>query len=99
MSECACPIRRFALDATDWTPIVAPVSCSYYAILGTVGGNAILRCSDPSNLPATEHQVGGGGWYALLSPRHGPPRYAAGDTVIWLQAVQGTETAIVEFIL
>lgn len=53
------------------------------------------RCSDQSDDAATCYQIPAGMGYALVVPRFGPHRFAAGETVTFLK---GTGTAIVEFI-
>ena len=100
MPETVCPIRRFALTADGWTPVIAPVACNNYAILGTDGGAAIWRCSDDAN-DQTQHKLSSNESYALVIAKHwlNEDRFKAGDTVTYLKADQGTETAIVEFIL
>jgi len=75
--------------------VIAPIPCSYFGILKSVSGSAMLRCSD-QNDPTTSYQTEG---YALIAPRHGPCRFKTGDTVGFLMATVASDTAIVEFVL
>lgn len=81
--------------------MIAPINCNCYAILGTDGGTAIWRCSDDANAAETQHKLPAAESYALVISKHwlNEDRFRAGDTVTYLKADQGTETAIVEFIL
>jgi hypothetical protein len=95
MGACG-QIRRFTLNADDYTEITTPVDCSYYAILGTADGSSIVRSSDPENVDAW-HEITGS--YAfIVPPTSSAARWSAGSVVTWLKAKTGTAIAIVEFI-
>lgn len=97
--ESQTKIRRFPLSTDTFTPIVAPASCSYFAILGTEDGTAMIRSSDPNNenawysMPANQS-------YGLIVPHQGAgmKRFGEGEIITYLKAVGGVGPAIVEFI-
>jgi hypothetical protein len=99
MAECQSKIRRFPLSTDEFTPIVAPASCSYFAILGTDDGTVMIRSSDPDNAEAW-YQMTAWSSYGLIVPHQGAgmKRFGEGETVTYLKAVGGTGPVIVEFI-
>jgi len=91
-------VKRFALSTSEWTPIVTPIACNYFAILGSSDGAAMSRCSTPSSEQSWSD------WYdlqdyALVVPRMGERRFEPGDTVTYLKGKTPGQSAIVEFIL
>lgn len=98
-------IQQFALSTASWTPVIAPINCSYYIIVGNQDGTAMLRCSDPND-PNSSYTMPAGGWYSLLATGPVYPndpgntcRYKAGTVMTYLKALTGAGPAIVEFIL
>jgi len=91
------PIRRFPLQTDQWTPIVTPVDCSHFAILGNADGSPMLRSSDPQDQNAW-HQLTGSYAFIVAPPGGCRTRWRAGDTLGYLKSVAGTGPAIVEFI-
>lgn len=95
------PIVRYTLNADEWTAIIAPMNCNYYAFVSD-DGSAILRCSDPDNPLAWQNTLG----YAFIVPAPSASaattniyRFMAGETITWLKAQPGKNTvAVVEFI-
>ena len=84
----------------QWVPIVAPIGCNYYAIIGNFDGSAMMRCSDPNDAN-TEYEIPAGGGFALFVPPHPPnlsiPRYSPGSVVTYLMALSGVGPVICEF--
>jgi len=102
MSECQAKIRRFTVSTDDYTAIVAPAACSYFAILGTENGKALLRSSCPGNTSAWYRMAQGIG-YGLIAPHQGVSmsRFGEGDIVTYLKVDDPgpcTFDVIVEFI-
>jgi hypothetical protein len=99
MSECQSKIRRFNLSTDVFTPIIAPGACSYFAILGTDDGSAMIRSSDPSN-PSAWYTMIANQSYGLIVPHQGAgmKRFGEGETVTWLKSEGGIGPVIVEFI-
>lgn len=99
MAEIASAIRKFALITTAYTPIIAPICCNYYLIIGNQDGSAMLRSSDGTD--ANSYEMPAGGWYSMMAP---PMilafqcRFQQGNIVTWLKAVAGVGPAIVEFV-
>ena len=107
MAQPRSAIRNFVLSSVAWTPVIAPIDCSYYLIVGNVSGKAMLRSSDPANSDA-EYTMPAGGWFGMVAPNTLPsssdywnPRYRAGDIVTYLKAASAGDTgpAVIEFIL
>jgi hypothetical protein len=96
MADTATVIRRFPITSGSWTAIVTPVPCSYYMIFAE-GGNGMKRASDPNNASA-QYTMPTGTGYAVDAARRAGPRFNAGDTVTWVQAVSTSDTCIAEFI-
>jgi hypothetical protein len=96
MSKCdsVCAIRRFSVTPDGWTPIVAPIGCSYFSIIGETADLRLLRSSDPGNDSAWYECTG----YALVAPYVGI-RFASGSVVTYVKAAQAAGTVIGEFIL
>jgi len=94
-------IRTFPITSTDFTPIVAPINCDYYAILGTQGGGAVIRSMDPDDDQA-QHVIAPGGWYALVVPKSRYSgreyRFQKSETVMYAKSTGPDDTVIVEFI-
>jgi hypothetical protein len=88
-------IANFSLNETDWTPILAPFDCNYYAILTANGGPWPYRCSDPSD-PGTSYLMGGG--YDLFVPHCNRARFLAGNVVTYLKSSSGNVRVAIEFI-
>jgi hypothetical protein len=99
MAECQAKIRRFTVSTEEWTPIIAPSACSYFAILGTEDGCALLRSSNPEDESAWYRLAPGMG-YGLIVPHQGVSmaRFGEGEIVTYLKACQATGPVIVEFI-
>jgi len=101
MKETAHAIRTFPITSGEWTPIIAPINCDYYAILGTVGGVAVIHSTDPDN-PQAQHVLGSGGWYALVVPKSKfsgrEYRYQTSETVVYVKSTGGDDQVIIEFI-
>jgi hypothetical protein len=98
-------IRQFAISTSEWTPIVTPIDCSYFILIGNQDGSAMQRCSDPNDI-TTSYTMQAGGWYALNASGVGvtgwngkPARFPAGATVTYIKALSGVGPVIVEFIL
>ena len=96
MGKCdsVCAIRRFPVTHDDWTPIVAPIGCSYFSIIGETADLKLVRSSDPSNGSAWYECTG----YALVAPYVGM-RFSPGSIVTYVKAAQDAGTVIGEFIL
>jgi hypothetical protein len=99
MYECQAKIRRFTLSPDQFTPIVAPSACSYFAILGTQDGLALIRSSNPEDDSAWCRMEPGMG-YGLIAPHQGAAmkRFGENEVVTYLKSVGGTGPVIVEFI-
>ncbi len=90
-------IAQFPLSTTQWTPIIAPIDCNYYLIIGNQDGSAMLRCSDDTDA-STVYTMQTGGWFSFLSPVFSRNyRFKTGDVVTYVKATSGTGPAIVEF--
>jgi hypothetical protein len=101
MTEINSAIRRFALSTTEWTPIVAPINCNYFLIIGSSDGSAMHRCSDPNNAESA-YEIPPGGWYSMMAPTPSTGvawyRYRPGDAVTYLKATAGNPMVFVEFV-
>jgi hypothetical protein len=101
MTETVHAIRTFAITSEAWTPIIAPINCDYYAILGTLNGAAVIRSSDSSNSQA-QHVLSAGGSYALVVPKSGfsglAYRFRASGIVMYLKSAGVDDQVIIEFI-
>jgi hypothetical protein len=92
--ETCYPIRRIQLNTEEWTPVLTPIDCAFYAILGTSDDSAVLRSSDPDNEEAWHKTYG----YAFIVEGTHRVRWSAGQAVTYLKALSGTPKAIVEFV-
>jgi hypothetical protein len=97
MADCKCVIRQIPLIEGEYVPIIAPISCSYFAILDC-GPSAVMRSSDPDN-PEAEYEIYAHNGYALIVPSHTMYRFTAGDILTYLKSLSGSGPAIVEFSL
>lgn len=103
-------IRLFALNTSTYTPIVTPIDCNFYLIVGADDGTAMRRSSDGTD--PNSYLIPAGGWYGFVAPttmiaQNPLPtkakdviaviRWFAGDTVTYIKASAGTPKAIVEF--
>ena len=96
MADTKCVIRRFAVDSSDWTAIVAPVPCSFYMVFAE-GGTQMMRSSDPTNAQA-QYTMPPGAGYAIAASHERTRRFNQGDTVTWIRTVGGSDVAIAEFV-
>jgi len=101
MTETVHAIRTFPINSSEFTPIIAPINCDYYAILGTLNGVAVIRSSDPSN-PQAQHVLAAGGSYAFIVPKSGfsgkQYRFQASAEVMYLKSSGIDDQVIIEFI-
>jgi len=99
MPECQAKIRRFTLSAEEYTPIVAPAACSYFAILGNEDGSALFR-SSTGCADGCWYRMAPGVGYGLIVAHIGASlkRFGEGEIVTWLKTESGSGPAIVEFI-
>jgi hypothetical protein len=99
MGDTACMIRRFPVNSSTWTPIVAPCVCSYYMVFAE-GEMQLMRASDPANDEAKYTMPPGAGYSVAVTLQGRPSgiRFQAGDTVTWIKTVAGTDVAVAEFI-
>ena len=103
-------IRVFALNASTYTPIVTPIDCNFYNIMGTSDGTAMRRSSDGTD--ENSHIIPASDWYSFEAPVNivvqnpvptkakdvvGQIRWMAGYTVTYLKAISGTPDVSVEF--
>ena len=92
-------IRNFPLAAGSYVPIVAPVPCDHFLIIGNADGSAMQRSSDGTD--ANSYLLPAGGWYSFLAPSKGSRgstfAFQAGDVVTYLKAISGIGPAVVEF--
>jgi len=91
-------IARFALAQDQWTPIVAPLQCSYYMIIGNNDGSEMGRCSNTEDQSTWYMMPAGGAWFAFDVPAlYKRYRFNKGDIVTFLKATSPGTVAIVEF--
>lgn len=103
-------IRLFALNTSTYVPIVTPIDCNFYNLMGTDNGTGIRRSSDGTD--ANSHLISAADWYGFFAPvsliaQNPLPtkgkivisqvRWRVGDIVIYLKAVSGTPNVAVEF--
>jgi hypothetical protein len=60
-------IVTLPITTADWTPVLAPLACNYFLIIGNVDGSAFLRCTDPTDANSS-YQIPAGGWFSFLAP-------------------------------
>ena len=91
-------IARFQLSQTQWTPVVAPLACSYYMIIGNSDGSQMARGSDTEDPNTWYMMPAGGAWFAFDVPAlYKRYRFNKGDSVTFLKATVPGTVAIVEF--
>lgn len=102
MQETASAIRKFRLNTATYVPIVAPIECNYYLLIGSSDGSAMKRCSDPDNEAESMYTIPANGWYAMVAPtpsiNRAFYRFQKGQTVTYLKATVGTPDVFVEFV-
>ena len=97
MSAVGSYIKQFPLSMDQWTPIVCPLNCAYYMIIGNTDGSAMERCSDSSD-PTTAYQMPPLGWFSYqCTAFYQRYRFTVGNVVTYLKATQLGTIAIVEF--
>jgi hypothetical protein len=90
-------IKKFSLDHNNWVPILTPLNCSYYMIIGNSDGSAMSRCSD-SDDPSTCYTIPAGGWFSYSVPAfYKKWRFMQGDVVTILKATVPGTVVIIEF--
>lgn len=96
--------KRIAIDPVSWTPIVAPIDCMGVGIKNTAPADMKVRTD--SGDANTEDLIPAGNQDGVMVSRYGDtpadarsgPRFFAGETVAFLQAVSGTGPALVTFV-
>jgi len=86
---------RTPINAETFTPILAPISCSYFALKNADGSAVTLR-TDPSDANTEDTLSANGQESVTVGPAPdfipgGPSkaRFQSGSTVIWVKATQG----------
>jgi hypothetical protein len=94
---------RFAITTTDWTAIVAPIDCNYFALKNADGSALILRTD--MNDAGTEDTLAPGGQETVTSGPNlgflsgGEARFPKGATALWVKAAAGVGPVIVTWVL
>ncbi len=69
----------------EWEEVIAPISCSYYAI-SDQDGPAWQKCSDPEDTTACRSFVSGGSFAVTAPPCETAWRWNKGDIVTWVKS-------------
>lgn len=97
MISVGSQIVQFPLSPANWTPIIAPMPCAYFLILGNSDESAMLRCTDTSDA-TTSYVMKPGGWFSFTSPAlYQRFRFTKGQIVAILKATQQGTIVSVEF--
>lgn len=86
------------LITNQYVPIVAPIDCNYFMIIGNADGSntPMQRSSDGTD--ANSYTIPAGGWYSFLAPTRRPyTRFKIGETVTFIKVTAGVGPVIVEF--
>lgn len=86
---------RTPINTETWTPILAPMACSYFALKNADGSAVWLRTD--KNDAGTEDTLPANGQETIaaaappdsLIAGPGKPRFQAGATVVWVKATAG----------
>jgi hypothetical protein len=66
VSDTSSAIRNFPLSSSEYTPIIAPIACNYYIIIGNTSGDSMRRSSDGTE--ANSYLMAAGSWYSAMAP-------------------------------
>ncbi len=97
--------KQIAIDSVSWTPIVAPIDCMGIGIKNSAPVDLLIR-TDAGDA-TTQDRIPSGSQDGIIVSRHAygaaphaavGPRFLAGATVAYLQAVSGTGPALVTFV-
>jgi hypothetical protein len=91
---------HFTCNATDWTPIVATISGSYFGIKNK--GDVDVRIRVRVNDPNTEDTLAPGAQEGLTVPTRllmtTVQRFTKGDTLMYAQSTSGTVDLVGTFV-
>ena len=96
--------KQFTLSTSLWTAIVAPVDCMAVSIKNSVPVDMYIRTDSAD--ATTQDTISAGSIETVAAARHSGSvqdagsgtRFAAGDTIAYLEAASGTGPAVVTFV-
>lgn len=89
--------KGFTLDTVTWTPITAPIACSFVVLHNEGAANIYLRSDDGD--ATTQKTLNPGVQEILSSGGDNRYRFNANDVVLYAQTVSGTGPLRVSFLL
>ncbi len=90
---------RVTVNTTEWTAIVAPVSCNYFALRNLEGSELLIRTSKDD--PNTEDVLEANEFETVMGPTkffgefH---RFNAGETILWVKATSGSGPVVATWV-
>jgi len=95
--------KQFALDATSWTPIIAPVDCDMFWFKNIGDGLVTLLRTNVGD-PTTEDRLYAGyqetlsfPWQAT-TPTQPPRRFPVGSVIVYAKPDTGVGPLVVTFV-
>jgi hypothetical protein len=95
--------KRFAIDSTSWTPIIAPVDCDMFWMKNIGAGTVTYLRTDPLDVMTEDHLETGyqescTQVHVAKGPSESAWRFPAGGVILYAQADTGTGPLVVTFV-
>jgi hypothetical protein len=91
-------IRVMTIAAATWTPIVAPITCDYFAIRNASAGSVSIR-SDEADADTEKPLPAGASEIVVATPAFEPrlnARFKKGSPVFYMKPADGNDNASIE---